>query len=284
MRNIVLLVVLLILQFTSFSQAQMNFIVAPWGDGAGQYGMMRIPGGLRKGPQALCIAEDGTLFVLDTYNQGRVILYSPNGHLLDQIPNQFGSPGYVDMEIEAERYLFLLDLANQAVNCVDTRERTQYHLSSSVLGVSGEIEYMDKELRGRVYLRDSSGRQILLSPESDEKPLLSMQIEETDDPNLRQVKWNNTRITFPVRDTMPIDTIRFLRLLETGILFLSVQGTQEEQVNLKVMSFSPDGNRQKQVNLKPPGFPAPRRPVAVDTQGHVYQLIYTEEDVRILKW
>jgi hypothetical protein len=52
----------------------------PWGDGEGEVGLADPAEGLRRGPEALAVAADGRLAVLDSVNR-RLLLFDPAGRL-----------------------------------------------------------------------------------------------------------------------------------------------------------------------------------------------------------
>lgn len=261
----------------------MNLIVAPWGLGDGQYSAFFLPQGGRQGPQSFCIAEDGRLFVLDTWGGGRVIAYNFEGELLGQIPNEFPSAGYAEIEIEANRFLFLLDLARPAVNRIDLLNGSQLRLSGNILGASGGMSFLGKDLRGKVFLRDGSGRDIALDPQYD-APLLTLEVQDTGRPRQKQVRWRNTRIEFPIIEGGAIQSVRFLGQLKSGEIYLGIEIQRNDLPEWRVSRYHPDGwKRERRFRLSPPSAFRYRKPVAIDREGSVYELRCTNEDVRILK-
>lgn len=261
-----------------------NLVVAPWGSGDGQYGALFLPEGGRRGPQSLCVAEeDGRLFVLDTFNGGRVVIYNPKGDLLGQIPNEFPSASYGEIEVEAGRFLFLLDVSRHAINKIDLRTGAQHFQSSKVLGASGAIQFLGKDLQGKAFIRDSSGRDIALDRGYD-APLLALEVQDTDKLKEKQVGWRNTRIKFPVSESGAIQTVRFLGQLTTGEVFLGVEIRKGKLYQWRVSRYHPDGwcreRRFRRASLSPLRY---RKPVAIDRAGNVYELLCTNENVRILK-
>ncbi len=261
----------------------MNLVVAPWGSGSGQYGALFLPGGGSQGPQSLCIAEDGRLFVLDTFNGGRVIQYNAEGDLLGHIANEFPSAGYGEIEIEGDRFLFLLDLSRHAVNRIELDTQAQSFRTSRVLGASGGITLLGKDLRGKAFIRDSSGEDIALDP-GYKQPLLTLTVKDCDKPGKKWVGWKNTRIEFSVTESAPVTAVRFLRQLATGEIFLGAEIHKNPQYQWRVTQFSPNGwTEERRFRPSPPSTLRYRKPVAVDRAGNVYEILCSPQDVRILK-
>jgi len=278
-----LVIAVLVLVLSTPCVGAMKLVVAPWGSGYGQYGGLFLPDGGRLGPQSLCVGEDGCLYVLDTFNDGRVISYNAKGVLLGHILNAFPSLGYYEIEIEANRFLFLLDLSRQGVNRIDLFEGTQSFQSFKALGASGAITLLDRDLLGKVFVRDSSGVDIALDPEYD-KPLLALEVKDTPAPGEKQLVWRNTRIEFPVNQPDPITALRFLGQLSNGKIFLGVETRKNDLYGWKVLKYSPDDPTPKRsYDLQGLSALRLRKPVALDPTGTLYQLVCNPEDIHIVK-
>jgi hypothetical protein len=93
-------------------------VTLPWGDGPGQVGLSRPAEGLARGPEALAIAPDGRIVVLDTVNR-RLVLLDAGGGFWANWPLPLAEPRYlaVDgktlyvLDPDTERKLLCLDWA-----------------------------------------------------------------------------------------------------------------------------------------------------------------------------
>jgi len=229
--------------------AQEFFVVAPWGKDYGQASRFILPDGNMRGPQSLCATDQGTLFVLDTYNDGRVFAYTSDGKLAGQIENLHPGPGYMDIEVEGETTLYLLNPGQRQVNRIDLEAETQELISLDVLGATGEIVRLEKDLRGNAFIRESTGPGILLNPSSD-KPPLSMVTEELDDPTTLWLAWWGTKLGFRILATDPIRDIRFLRMLPKGLFFTELLVEKNGTAERRVTAYSPKGWKQKMFVMK----------------------------------
>lgn len=69
-------------------------VALPWGQGPGQVGLQSPQEGLARGPEALAVAPDGRLVVLDGVN-GRLLLLSAAGTPTATVPLDLTSPRFV---------------------------------------------------------------------------------------------------------------------------------------------------------------------------------------------
>ena len=91
-------------------------VTLPWGQGTGQVGLVRPAEGLTRGPEALAIAPDGRIAVLDSVNK-RVVALAADGSPSGQIPLDLREPRFlaVDgdsiyvLDADADRRLVALD-------------------------------------------------------------------------------------------------------------------------------------------------------------------------------
>jgi hypothetical protein len=74
-------------------------VTLPWGDGPGQVGLQRPGEGLSRGPEALAVASDGVVALLDSVNH-RIMLISPAGEPLLTIPVDAPEPRFLAMNSE----------------------------------------------------------------------------------------------------------------------------------------------------------------------------------------
>ncbi len=80
-------------------------VTLPWGAGAGQVGLAKADEGLTRGPEALAIAPDGRVAVLDSVNR-RVVLLDPVGKYLGKISLKLAQPRFLAVDDEC---LYVLD-------------------------------------------------------------------------------------------------------------------------------------------------------------------------------
>lgn len=253
-----------------------------WGSGSGQFGTIVSPDGRRLGPRALCATSKGKqVYVLDTFNDAAIKVFLQNGDYQHQIPNLYPSPGYAAMEIEDDRYLYLLDVMKNSVNRVDLQEGTQALLASDVLGVSSEIAHLGRDLRGVPFIRDASGQEIVLRPEFNQ-PLLSFQVEDTPEPNRKRVFWRNTRLGFMVEADLPISQIHFLNLLPNGAFVLGVE--QEGVSYMLIRRYTPEGDKVDQMVMETDPARDGSKAIYVDKVGRYYRLIYKDKGVLLRRW
>ena len=80
-------------------------VALPWGDGPGQVGLHRLAEGLSRGPEALAVAPDGLIALLDSVNH-RIMLLSAAGQPLLTIPVDIPEPRF--LAVDAQR-VYALD-------------------------------------------------------------------------------------------------------------------------------------------------------------------------------
>ena len=91
-------------------------VTLPWGSGAGEVGLAEPGEGLTRGPEALAIAPDGRIAVLDSVN-GRVVLLDALGKVVGTIPVPLAEPRFLAvnddllyvLDCDADRRLLTLD-------------------------------------------------------------------------------------------------------------------------------------------------------------------------------
>jgi hypothetical protein len=91
-------------------------VTLPWGDGDGQVGLERPAEGLTRGPEALAVAPDGRIAVLDSVNK-RVVLLDAEGESTGALATPLAEPRFlaVDddllyvLDCDADRQLLTLD-------------------------------------------------------------------------------------------------------------------------------------------------------------------------------
>jgi hypothetical protein len=256
---------------------------APWGSEYGQYGQLIAPNGKRSGPQSLCAASDGRLFVLDTYNDGRVHVYDKEGNIQGTIKNESPSLGYGDMTLEDDRFLYLLDFSRSAVNRIDLQMGEQALLASDVLDTSAEIRRIGLDLKGRAFIEDASGRLIRLGRKTEE-PLLAPVVRSTTEPNRVIAGWTNTKLAFPIQDSDPILDAHFLRLQPGGVFFFDVLTGSDSSPTRQIVAFDQKGKTRALIPLRGPNEYRIERTTWIDGAFRIYQLVCAEQDVRVLRW
>jgi len=75
-------------------------VTMPWGDGPGQVGIVRPAEGLSRGPEALAVAADGRIAVLDSVNK-RVVCLDAAGNFLSAFPLPLAEPRFVAVDSTA---------------------------------------------------------------------------------------------------------------------------------------------------------------------------------------
>jgi hypothetical protein len=80
-------------------------VTLPWGSGAGQVGLLEAKEGLTRGPEALSVAPDGRIAVLDSLNH-RLVLLDQAGSLLGEIALQLTQPRFLAVD---DQTLYVLD-------------------------------------------------------------------------------------------------------------------------------------------------------------------------------
>jgi len=80
-------------------------VTLPWGDEAGEVGLVQPVEGLTRGPEALAVAPDGRIAVLDSVNR-RLVLLDPGGQVVETVPVALAQPRL--LAVDDER-LYVLD-------------------------------------------------------------------------------------------------------------------------------------------------------------------------------
>ncbi len=88
----------------------------PWGEGPGQVGLARPSEGLCRGPEALRVANDGRLVILDSVNR-RLVLLAPDGSFLANWPVELRDPRFLAVDAQGV-YVLDPDTDKQLV-CLD---------------------------------------------------------------------------------------------------------------------------------------------------------------------
>lgn len=253
--------------------AQDVVFTAPWGSEYGQYGQLIAPNGKRSGPQSLCAASDGRLFVLDTYNDGRVHVYDKEGNIQGTIKNDYPSLGYGEMTLEDDRFLYLLDYPRSAVNRIDLQMGEQALLASDVLDTSAEIRRIGLDLKGRAFIEDASGRLIPLGRKTEE-PLLAPLVRATTEPNRVIAGWTNTKLAFPIQDSDPILEALFLRLQPGGVFFFDVLTGSDSSQTRQIVAFDQKGKTRALIPLRGPNEYRIGRALWIDGAFRIYHENY----------
>jgi hypothetical protein len=100
-------------------------VTLPWGGGEGQAGLCRPTEGLTRGPEALAVAPDGRLAVLDSVNR-RILLLDAGGRVTGYAPVPLTEPRFlaVDdsrlyvLDCDADRRLAAFDWSGASVSVV----------------------------------------------------------------------------------------------------------------------------------------------------------------------
>jgi len=284
MKRIAVGIMLLLLTVAgSVAPAQEKKIVAGWGSGYGAFGRLIAPSGAQRGPQSICAATDGRLFILDTFNNSRVMAYNRRGEIQQQITNQFPSSGYVDLEIEQGQILYLLDLSRNAVNRIDLEDKSQKLITAEVLGVSGEITLISKDLKGKVYVRDDQEHDLALDLQYKGK-LLAFKSYFGKQPTKHLIRWTNAGVAFPIEFKFPIISVEYRGFCPTRGFFLEVEIQTPKQRRRRMVSYDSNGWKKRLQELKPRGNFHYQKASCIDDAGRIYQLVCSEEGVQVLMW
>jgi hypothetical protein len=100
-------------------------VTLPWGSGEGQVGLCQPTEGLTRGPEALAVAPDGRIAVLDSVNR-RILLMDADGRVIGYAPVPLAEPRFlaVDdgrlyvLDCDADRRLATLDWSGASVGIV----------------------------------------------------------------------------------------------------------------------------------------------------------------------
>jgi hypothetical protein len=82
---------------TSTPQTGTVFAHLPWGDGDGQVGLAKAREGLTRGPEALAVAPDGRVAVLDSVNR-RLVLLDASGGFIGNITVALAQPRFLAVD------------------------------------------------------------------------------------------------------------------------------------------------------------------------------------------
>ena len=117
-------------------------VTLPWGSGEAQVGLCRPTEGLTRGPEALAVAPDGRIAVLDSVNR-RILLLDTGGRVTGYAPVRLAEPRFlaVDdgllyvLDCDADRRLATLDWSGASVSVVSIPE-----LQDVVTGLFATVE------------------------------------------------------------------------------------------------------------------------------------------------
>ena len=98
-------------------------VTLPWGSGQGEVGLAQPVEGLTRGPEALAVAPDGRIAVLDSVNR-RVVLLDPQGQWTGSAAVPLAEPRF--LAVDDER-LYVLD-------CDNSRQLTTLDWTGAALG------------------------------------------------------------------------------------------------------------------------------------------------------
>jgi hypothetical protein len=91
-------------------------VTLPWGDGAGEVGLVQPGEGLTRGPEALAVAPDGRIAVLDSVNS-RLVLLADDGSFAANVPLGLSQPRFLAVD---DDLLYVLDAdADRKLVCLD---------------------------------------------------------------------------------------------------------------------------------------------------------------------
>jgi hypothetical protein len=88
----------------------------PWGDGAGEVGLAQPGEGLTRGPEALAVAPDGRIAILDSVNS-RLVLLAGDGSFAATVPLRLAQPRFLAVD---DDLLYVLDAdVDRKLVCLD---------------------------------------------------------------------------------------------------------------------------------------------------------------------
>jgi hypothetical protein len=91
-------------------------VTLPWGDGAGEVGLVQPGEGLTRGPEALAVAPDGRMAVLDSVNS-RLVLLAGDGSFTANVPLGLSQPRFLAVD---DDLLYVLDAdSDRKLVCLD---------------------------------------------------------------------------------------------------------------------------------------------------------------------
>jgi len=77
--------------------AGVHLVTLPWGSGPSAVGLARPLEGLARGPEALAVAPDGRIAILDSVNR-RVVTLDPSGAFLAALPVDLSAPRFIAVD------------------------------------------------------------------------------------------------------------------------------------------------------------------------------------------
>ena len=93
-------------------------VTLPWGDGDGEVGLVQPAEGLTRGPEALAVAPDGRIAILDSVNS-RLVLLAADGSFAGTIPLRLTEPRFLAVDNDV---LYVLDAdSDRRLVCLDWR-------------------------------------------------------------------------------------------------------------------------------------------------------------------
>jgi hypothetical protein len=93
-----------------------QLVTLPWGKGAGQVGLALPTEGLTRGPEALAVAPDGRMVILDSVNS-RLVLLAADGSFGSAVPLAMSQPRFLAVDNDL---IYVLDAdTDQRLVCLD---------------------------------------------------------------------------------------------------------------------------------------------------------------------
>jgi hypothetical protein len=93
-----------------------RLVTLPWGNGAGQVGLVQPSEGLTRGPEALAVAPDGRIVVLDSVNS-RLVVLAADGSFTRAFPLALAQPRFLAVDSGA---IYVLDAdTDRQLVCLD---------------------------------------------------------------------------------------------------------------------------------------------------------------------
>ncbi len=110
-----------------------KLVALPWGNGAGQVGLVQPAEGLTRGPEALAVAPDGRIAILDSVNS-RLVLLAEDGSYMAAVPVSLKEPRFLAVD---ENSILVLDAdTDRQLVCLDWQGVL---LRSTVLPEMGDV-------------------------------------------------------------------------------------------------------------------------------------------------